>query len=549
MKQIIKILIFLIAFLSFAPRQAQAAEIYMVSDQISRLKVGTPAGHKIKFKVNENLLKGYSIEIDFTDFQIRSSAFDLKDNVTFFTEPPGGSASSGFLNNQRVLADNIANGDLIEIVQNKILRITLSDGGGNSALIPKDYGLEITIGNNDPFILNAATPIMVKTYFNIYDANRRLIAKSSAANVILVNDQVGVGGEVERGRGEEEGGLTGFLKRNGLPENAINFLNQIGDFFKKIGAELAALLEKLAKTIVGIPLFVNNKNLITAVVVSIALIALIFPGLFNLELLAPFNRLLAYFNFLFQRRKKEKPWGFVYDSESRKPIELADVSLYEKEYGKKIASQFTDINGRFNFLILPGKYYLKVVKNNFIFPSKFISTEYRGEPIEIKKETTLSLKIPLDPELPTLTHRIIILDEIRRILRTLKYPLLVIGTLATASFYYFYKDFADLIFLLLYAVMWAFEIAYLFKKKSYGVVLDQKTHQPLARSIIRFFDARNKLLFTKVTDDRGHFSALISPGKFNLQVAKDNYKIFREELDIKKEGALIGNIEIAPLAA
>jgi len=88
--------------------------------------------------------------------------------------------------------------------------------------------------------------------------------------------------------------------------------------------------------------------------------------------------LLAYIYFLLTQpfllisRKKRKPWGVVYDSITKKPLDLAIVRLYDKKSNRLISTQVTDSKGRYNFIVDPGKYYLHVSKPDYKFPSKIM---------------------------------------------------------------------------------------------------------------------------------------------------------------------------------
>lgn len=91
-------------------------------------------------------------------------------------------------------------------------------------------------------------------------------------------------------------------------------------------------------------------------------------------------------------------WGIVFDSLSGKPIRGVIVRVFEKKYNKILQTKVTDNEGRFDFLVKPGEYYMTAIKENYIFPSK--KSGYHGETINTqeKTENTINVKIPMDPK-------------------------------------------------------------------------------------------------------------------------------------------------------
>lgn len=106
-------------------------------------------------------------------------------------------------------------------------------------------------------------------------------------------------------------------------------------------------------------------------------------------------------------RKKRNPWGTVYDSVTKQPLDPAYVQLIDKETNKEVEGAFTDLDGRFGFLPKVGNYIMKARKTNYAFPSKrlFGNTAdalydnlYFGDSFSINSENDAVLRnIPLDP--------------------------------------------------------------------------------------------------------------------------------------------------------
>ena len=64
-------------------------------------------------------------------------------------------------------------------------------------------------------------------------------------------------------------------------------------------------------------------------------------------------RMFGFFLEAFGLRKKNRSWGTVYDSITKRPLDPVYVALIDIGTGKQVASAITDIDGRYGFLVLP----------------------------------------------------------------------------------------------------------------------------------------------------------------------------------------------------
>ena len=105
-------------------------------------------------------------------------------------------------------------------------------------------------------------------------------------------------------------------------------------------------------------------------------------------------------------RKRRRPWGTVYDSKNKQPLDPVMVELYSAETGKKVQDAITDLWGRFGFLDKPGKYYIVAKKSNYTFPSKLITANIdglfanlnHGEVFSLTPGSLVTPNIPMDQE-------------------------------------------------------------------------------------------------------------------------------------------------------
>jgi hypothetical protein len=84
-----------------------------------------------------------------------------------------------------------------------------------------------------------------------------------------------------------------------------------------------------------------------------------------------------------------KPFGNVINETSSDPLPLTVVRVFDEEKNWLLATKVTDEQGRFNFLLAPGKYYLTCNRDGFL--------PYRSETLTLEKAGMPTLDIKLKP--------------------------------------------------------------------------------------------------------------------------------------------------------
>ncbi|PIT88578.1 MAG: hypothetical protein COU29_02255 [Candidatus Magasanikbacteria bacterium CG10_big_fil_rev_8_21_14_0_10_36_32] len=72
--------------------------------------------------------------------------------------------------------------------------------------------------------------------------------------------------------------------------------------------------------------------------------------------------------YLFKRlssAKKPKSWGIVYEKTNNQPVDRAMARLFSKQFNKLVASELTDNNGRYAFMVGPNDYYITFEKTGY----------------------------------------------------------------------------------------------------------------------------------------------------------------------------------------
>ena len=237
--------------------------------------------------------------------------------------------------------------------------------------------------------------------------------------------------------------------------------------------------------------------------------------------------------FLFFARRKRKAWGVVYNAITKVPVPLAVVRLFDAKTGKVLQTRVTDRGGRYFFIAQPGDYRLQVQKPQFTFPTDYMKGKksdalfldlYHGENLKVSdKDATIAANIPVDPAVKERPSSQIIAKLFKR--RALQIISFVSPVLAIISVVI--TPTALTISLLGAQVLVFGGMAIVSKPKKlkgWGIVYDNKTHDPLQRVIVRVFEPiYGKLLDAQVTDSSGRYSALVGPNIYKVTFNKEGY--------------------------
>ncbi|RMD50675.1 PEGA domain-containing protein [Candidatus Parcubacteria bacterium] len=278
---------------------------------------------------------------------------------------------------------------------------------------------------------------------------------------------------------------------------------------------------------------VAKPVVVTAAVGSAGVLA----GSFNL---LAFLRYLFTYPILLLGRKKRQEFGVVYNAYTKIPIDLAIVRLYTQD-GKLRRTMVTDKEGRYFFKAQPGKYFLKVVKNGFEFPSKYLSGKkqdgdfldvYTGGLIEVGEENVIiNANIPLDPitgiEKQTVKNLIL-----KRFIRTFQNIIAFSGFILAIGVAFIQPTLFSGGLLIAHMVIFSITkiLAKPKIKKGWGVVVAENDGKPVQNAIVRLFEPKyNKLIESVLTDGKGRYAFLVGPNEYFVTINKEGY----EPIEIK----------------
>jgi hypothetical protein len=257
-------------------------------------------------------------------------------------------------------------------------------------------------------------------------------------------------------------------------------------------------------------------------------------------------------------KKKSNPWGTVYNSVTKQPIDPAYVVLMDMQ-GNEIATCITDIDGRYGFAVPAGRYTIMVNKTNHEFPSKKLANKtsdelyedlyFGGEIVVTEDGEIIDKNIPLDQigfdwnEYAKNEQNILHSYKKKNLLASrISNSLFVIGFVITGISLFINPSNFNIIIAALYVVMGVARVIG-FRVHPKGSIATS-TNQPLPFSIVRVLSkVTNKEITHKVADAKGDYYALLANGDYNIVVDKKNAdesytSVPLEQSVIVKEGYL-----------
>jgi len=240
----------------------------------------------------------------------------------------------------------------------------------------------------------------------------------------------------------------------------------------------------------------------------------------------------------FGLRKRNRPWGTVYDSITKQPLDPAYVTL-SNQNGEEIATSITDIDGRYGFLVAPGIYTLKAQKTNYVFPSEKLKGKtsdelypnlYFGEQIELKeKEGIVARNIPMDSvnfdwnEFAKKDHKVMhMYSKFDPILVRISDVFFYVGLVVSIFAFYVLPAPYNTIIFVLYIVMLVLRTLGL-RPRFNGRVIDRQTGKPLSFAIVRVKSPEleqfgQSEIAKRVCDAWGRYYLLVPIGTYVITV-------------------------------
>ncbi len=235
---------------------------------------------------------------------------------------------------------------------------------------------------------------------------------------------------------------------------------------------------------------------------------------------------------------KRKPWGVVYDSITKQPLDPVYVVLSTMA-GEEVATTITDMDGRYGFLVKPGDYKITANKANYRYPSltlfgrendELYHNLYFGEPIHISYEHEVITKsLPMDPLQfnwnefeKSEKHLTKYFSKRLRLWYEISTVLFYAGFALGAVVFLAHPTILNAIIAAAYvgiAILRSFGIP----AHALGVVSRKGSDHPEAFAIIRLFSVATRTeIAHRVTDANGRYYCLVQDGNYYATVERKN---------------------------
>lgn len=257
-------------------------------------------------------------------------------------------------------------------------------------------------------------------------------------------------------------------------------------------------------------------------------------------------------------RRKKRPWGTVYDSVTKQPLDPVYVTLKDSR-GKVVATTITDLDGRFGFLVPPGRYKISAKKDDYVFPSRKLagktsdelySNLYFGADIEITGTESLVINnIAMDST--SFNWNEFEKAKNKQLMKFYSKRDVFLARIAEVSFWGGLVFSVALLFIgpgtLNYVLfgIYAFVLILRFlgvKPKKPGYVVETVTGFPLSFGLVRIFSAKlGKEVAHAVISKTGRYYALVPKGEYYLSIDKkvgeDEYReVYKSDIIKTKKG-------------
>ncbi|HRY60378.1 MAG TPA: hypothetical protein P5096_03285 [Patescibacteria group bacterium] len=414
-----------------------------------------------------------------------------------------------------------------------ITRISIAD---------TDYPLTISISSDKNIVFNNGLDI----------ANLKVrIANSKKQGISGINIKFSSGGRdiINPPENTTDNNGIAYFKVSSTQEHISNFQFSLRDptsgeiYSSNVVAIKFLSQSRFSMTVNSIADFKNNTATkeAAAYVVAPAATAVIAVSAFS-PIINLLSSIFPYLNYLFNVilqffgiRRKQKPWGILYDSMTKEPIDLGTVRLFDAKTKNIVQTATTDKSGRFGFPPLSGKYYLTAAKYQFGFPSKLLKGAvvdgkyhglYFGDKFNLKKNQKLTISVPIDLA-TAVTARLRLIDRLKAFSEKISRPFLVVSLMVTLVMLWInttlYNEILIILYILMILTMRRIRTSAIIP---WGIIYDSKTKKPLKSMPIKVFDKKyNKLLETRVSDEAGRFTFILPKGEYYFKIADFHYQI------------------------
>jgi hypothetical protein len=344
----------------------------------------------------------------------------------------------------------------------------------------------------------------------------------------------GGGGGINLGNIGDTVGTISNAIGNQVIKTTTDIVNKTAEVAKKAKDKISEISNTPAGNIVS--KISSTTGIVSGTAVSVATVLFANPLSLSELFLIPF-RLWSLLLIAFGLKRRNLPWGTVYDSVTKQPLDPAVVVLQDLE-GNEVTTSITDLDGRYGFLVPAGQYRMIANKTNYEFPSKKLLGKdrdelyqelYFSEVITVKEGEVITRNIPMDPlkfdwnEFAKRDQKLMKFFSVRDLwIVRISNILFVFGFIISAIAAIVIPVFYNIAIFGVYLVLIALKRTIL-KPRAFGHIEEKETKNPLPFSILRvFFTGTEHEIIHKVADKTGKYYCLVPNGSYYTKIESKN---------------------------
>jgi hypothetical protein len=233
------------------------------------------------------------------------------------------------------------------------------------------------------------------------------------------------------------------------------------------------------------------------------------------------------------RRKKSEPWGVVYDSVTKRPLDPAYVIASVRADQKSKGEAITDLDGRYGFLLNPGEYQIVANKTHYKFPSvslegrsrdEFYENLYFGDPFQVREGGVVQYNIPLDPvgfdwnEFAKNQDKVFHVYSRKEAIRLWIFNMIFYaGVVFSVVSLVFTPTGINMVIVAVYGIILSFQMFWRVTHKITRVM--SKSGRPIPFALIKvWYPGINTVVKKVVADEFGRFYFLVPPGTYYITI-------------------------------
>ena len=234
------------------------------------------------------------------------------------------------------------------------------------------------------------------------------------------------------------------------------------------------------------------------------------------------------------RRKKHEPWGVVYDSVTKRPLDPAYVLANAPGVTQSKGEAITDLDGRYGFFLNPGEYIIVANKTHYKFPSDKLKGKshdelydnlYFGDPFQVREGGVVQYNIPLDPiefdwnEFAKNQDKVFKVYSKRTNLRLWFFNIVFfIGMIFSIFSLFVSFSTLNVIVVIVYVSILGFQVVWRATHKI-TYIKNKSTGKPFPFALVKvWLPGLNTVMKKTVADEHGRFYFLVPPGNYFITV-------------------------------